>query len=628
MGPLLLLRAAVLSAALLALAAVGEAHGPHGGFGDFLNIFRPRNEHDYFHNANQGQEENVRPRASDQPNLAAAPVSRSGLMKVPARSAPTAAAQDTVVLPVDHDAAGGFPGAWSTISENAGVSAMHMVIMRNDKAVMFDTVTTGPSLLRLPKGKCRLDLRSKVQGAQDCAAHAVEFDYATGGVRALKVLTDVWCSSGAVDAGGNLVQTGGYFEGEKVVRYLSPCADCDWREFPASLAEGRWYGTQQILPDGRSIVLGGRRAFSYEFVPAEGQLNTQANPLQILRDTTDDVENNLYPFVHLLTDGTLFVFANDRSIVFDYRTGQVVRELPVLPGGGRNYPASGMSALLPLDLRRGDVLSPEVIVCGGAPKNAFKLGEANTFNAALRDCARINPLKPNARWATDQMPVSRTMGDLLILPTGDLLMLNGAARGCSGWGFARQPVLTPLLYSPRQPRGSRFRALAATTIARMYHATSAVLPDATVLVAGSNTNSAYNFSGVDFPTEVRVERFTPPYLAPERAANRPAIDAATVPADGMAYVAQFTFQFSTPAEAVAEADLKVTMYAPPFTTHGYSMNQRLLVLRVSAFVAHGQTYTISVDAPGKPELAPPGYYLLYVMAKGVPSKAAWVKVHQ
>ncbi|RLN23778.1 uncharacterized protein C2845_PM07G18740 [Panicum miliaceum] len=632
MGPLL--RAAVLSAALVALAAAGEAHT----VSDFLNIFRPRNEHDYFHNANQGQEEDVMPRASDQQSLVAAPVSQSGLMNVPARSAPTAAAKDTIVLPVDN--AAGYPGAWSMITQNAGVSAMHMVIMRNDKAIMFDTVTTGPSLLRLPKGNCRLDLRSREKGTEDCAAHAVEFDFVNGGVRALKdnvgvhvllqILTDVWCSSGALDAEGNLVQTGGYFEGEKVVRYLSPCGNCDWREFPASLAEGRWYGTQQILPDGRSIVLGGRRAFSYEFVPAEGQSNAAAIPMQLLRDTTDDVENNLYPFVHLLTDGTLFIFANDRSVVFDYRTGQVVRDMPALPGGGRNYPASGMSALLPLDLRRGDVLSPEVIVCGGTPKNAFKFGETNQFFAALRDCARINPLKPGARWAIDQMPVARTMGDLLILPTGDLLMLNGAAKGCSGWGFGRQPVLTPLLYSPRQPRGSRFRALAATTIARMYHATSALLPDATVLVAGSNTNSAYNFSGVDFPTEVRVERFTPPYLSPERAANRPAINMATVPAGGMAYGAKFSFQFSMPMLhlRVTDADLKVTMYAPPFTTHGYSMNQRLLVLAVSSFMAGPHMYGITVDAPAKPELAPPGYYLLYVMVKGVPSKAAWVKVHK
>lgn len=388
----------------------------------------------------------------------------------------------------------------------------------------------------------------------------------------------------------------------------------------------RRYGTQQLLPDGRSIVLGGRRAFSYEFVPAEGQSNAQAIPLQILRDTTDDVENNLYPFVHLLPDGTLFIFANDRSILFDPRNGQVVREFPVLPGGGRNYPASGMSALLPLDLRRGDVLSPEVIVCGGSPKNAFTLGESNTFPPALKDCARINPLKPDARWALDQMPVARTMGDLLILPTGDLLILNGAAKGCSGWGFGRQPVLTPVLYSPRKAQGPRFRALASSTIARMYHSTSAVLPDATVLVAGGNTNAAYNFSGVDFPTEVRVERFSPPYLSEGAAGNRPVLDAASLPAEGMQYGSPLTFRFSVPAEPVAEADVKTTMYAPPFTTHGCSMNQRLLILRVTAFVEEGRSYRVTVDAPRKPELAPRGYYLLFVVAKGVPSMGAWVKV--
>ncbi|KAK3161559.1 hypothetical protein QOZ80_1BG0078630 [Eleusine coracana subsp. coracana] len=627
MGPLL--RAAALCATLLALAGAGEAHmSSLKGLKDILNIFKPRSEKDYFHNAFQGQQEQTVPHDSDEPQLGAVPVPGGhGLMKVPKGSPPTPAFQDKIVLPVDN--AAGFAGAWSMISENSGVSAMHMVIMRHDKAIMFDTVTTGPSLMRMPKKNCRLDLRSKEPGAVDCSAHAVEFDYNTGAVRPLKILTDTWCSSGAFDADGNLVQTGGYFEGEKVVRYLSPCGNCDWKEFPGTLAEGRWYGTQQSLPDGRSLVLGGRRAFSFEFVPAPGQSNPTAVPLQILRDTTDDVENNLYPFVHLLPDGTIFLFANDRSVVFDPRNnGQVVRELPVLPGGGRNYPASGMSALLPLDLRRGDVLSPEVIVCGGSTKAAFKLGETNNFPAALRDCGRINPTKPGAKWAIDLMPAARVMGDMLILPTGDLLILNGAAKGCSGWGFARQPVLTPLLYSPRQPRGSRFRALAPTAIPRMYHASSALLPDATVLVAGGNTNAAYNFSGVDFPTEVRAERFSPPYLAPDRAAHRPEIDAASVPANGMAYGAPFTLQFTTPSQAVTQDDMKVTMYAPPFTTHGYSMNQRLLVLSVTGFVDHGQTYTITVDAPRTPELAPPGYYLLYVVAKGTPSKAAWVKVHK
>ncbi|KAM3350981.1 hypothetical protein ACQJBY_023167 [Aegilops geniculata] len=548
-----------------------------------------------------------------------------GLLRVPNRSPPTKANMDRVVLPVDN--AGGFAGSWNILSENAGVSAMHLVVMRHGKAVMFDTTTTGPSLMQLPAGNCRVDPRSDPPGGMDCSAHAVEFDYNTGAVRPLKILTDTWCSSGAFDVDGMLVQTGGYFEGVKVVRRLNPQGNADWIEFPNTLAEGRWYATQQVLPDGRFIVVGGRRSFSYEFVPAAGHLNTQFTPLPLLQQTTDDVENNLYPFVHLLPEGTVFLFANDRSIVFDPQNGQVLRELPKLNGGARNYPASGMSALLPLDLRRGERLSAEVIVCGGAPKEAFKLGEANKFPHALRDCGRINPSKPGARWAIDFMPVGRVMGDMLILPTGDLLLLNGAAQGCSGWVFAREPVLTPLLYSPRKRRGARFRALAASNIPRMYHSSSAVLPDATVLVAGGNTNSAYNFSGVDFPTEVRVERYTPPYLAPELVATRPEIDLASVPANGVKYGDKLTLRFTSRGPAVTEADMKVTMYAPPFTTHGFSQNQRLLVLQVAAFKPEGNKYKITAQTPSKPTLAPPGYYLVFVMVKGVPSKAAWVKIH-
>ncbi|CAL4894816.1 unnamed protein product [Urochloa decumbens] len=611
-------RAAAIAVALLLLASSGEA---------FFDMFRQPVDSEYFTNAFDGSQEPAAPVRTEQEEKGAAPATATGLTRVPKPGPPSKAAQDTVELPEDTN--GGPTGEWTIVSENSGVSAMHMAIMRNGRAVMFDTVTTGRSLMRLPQDNCRIDPRAKEEGTMDCWAHSVEFDYNTGGLRPLKILTDTWCSSGSFDGDGNLVQTGGYFEGEKVVRVLSPCDTCDWLEHPNSFAEGRWYATQLSLPDGRYIMFGGRRAFSYELVPMPGRTNDRATYMPFLRQTTDEAENNLYPFVNLLPSGNLFLFANNRSVIFDHRAGKIVRELPQLGGGSRNYPASAMSALLPLDLRNvtGDP-DPVVVICGGALRTAFRFGENNTFLPALRDCSRINLASPDAQWDSEDMPVGRVMGDMLVLPTGDLLLLSGAAKGCAGWGFGRQPVLTPVLYSPRKEKGPRFRALASSTISRVYHSTSAVLPDATVLVAGGNTNPAYNFSGVDFPTEVRVERFCPPYLSRERAAARPVIDAASVPAEGMRYGAPFTFRFNTPpdSDAVGQGDVKVTMYAPPFTTHGYSMNQRLLILSVTAFREERRSYTVTVDAPGKPELAPRGYYLVFVVAKGVPSKGVWVKI--
>jgi hypothetical protein len=42
-------------------------------------------------------------------------------------------------------------------------------------------------------------------------------------------------------------------------------------ETKTPLQLGRWYATNQQLPDGTEIVVGGRSAFTVEFVPAEGR---------------------------------------------------------------------------------------------------------------------------------------------------------------------------------------------------------------------------------------------------------------------------------------------------------------------------------------------------------------------
>jgi hypothetical protein len=151
------------------------------------------------------------------------------------------------------------------------------------------------------------------------------------------------------------------------------------------------YGTQVILPTGEFIVVGGRRAFSYEYIPkVEGQRPTKPYFFPFLYETSDIDENNLYPFVHLSTDGNLFIFSNNRSLLLNPTTNKILRTFPVLLGGSRNYPASGMSALLPINLATADDKNPvkaEVIVCGGNAPDAFFLAEQKKyFHPALNDC--------------------------------------------------------------------------------------------------------------------------------------------------------------------------------------------------------------------------------------------------
>ena len=148
------------------------------------------------------------------------------------------------------------------------------------------------------------------------------------------------------------------------------------------------YSTQQMLPNGDFILIGGRKSYSYEFVPAEGQRSEKTFYFPFLSETADIDENNLYPFVHLSTDGNLFIFSNNRSVLLNPNSHKIVRTFPVLPGGSRNYPASGMSALLPINL---DDPNPkaEVMVCGGNIPDAFHIVETTkVFLPALHDCNR------------------------------------------------------------------------------------------------------------------------------------------------------------------------------------------------------------------------------------------------
>lgn len=386
------------------------------------------------------------------------------------------------------------------------------------------------------------------------------------------------------------------------------------------------------LADGGFAVFGGRQAYSYEFIPAEGTKNLKAIPLNLLHDTSDfQVENNLYPFVHLLPDGNLFVFANNRSILLEPKQNKILREFPVLQGGSRNYPASGMSVLFPirLFLQNPAVINAEVLICGGALHTAFAAAEfKKEFLPALRDCNKIQLMKQNPKWKKEIMPIPRVMGDMTILPNGDILMINGAMKGTSAWNDAQEPVLNPVVYRYKSPTRKRFQVLAPTNIPRMYHSVASLLPDGKVFVGGSNTNDGYLMAGVQYPTELRGEKFSPPYFDPALQNQRPNIhfDASE---SKITYTKPFRVVFDLVAEGeLTKKDVEVTIIAPSFTTHGISMNQRLLFLGKSDLITTGPNiYQITVIAPPSANVAPFGYYLLFVVYRGIPAKRAlWVQL--
>ncbi|KAK8648940.1 hypothetical protein V6N13_129682 [Hibiscus sabdariffa] len=515
-------------------------------------------------------------------------------------------------------------GRWQLLQKSIGISAMHMQLLRNDRVVMFDRTDFGPSKLPLRNGKCRNDPADTALKV-DCTAHSVEYDVLANKFRALTVQTDVWCSSGAVMPNGNLVQTGGFNDGERRVRAFTPCGTCDWQETPNGLAARRWYASNHILPDGRQIVVGGRGQFNYEFVPKNKAANTFKLPF--LSETNErGVENNLYPFVFLNVDGNLFIFANNRTILFDYGNNKVVKTYPTIPEGQpRSYPSTGSAVLLPLKNLKAKAIEAQVLVCGGAPKGSYVQALRGRFIKALDNCARISINDPNPQWVLETMPLARVMGDMILLPNGNVLLINGPGSGTAGWELGRNPVLNPVLYKPNNKIGSRFETQNPTNIPRMYHSTAALLRDGRILVSGSNPHALYNFTGVLFPTELSLEAFSPGYLDAKFNNFRPAI---VVPksTSTTGYGKKLTVQVVITGR-VAKNLVSVTMVAPAFNTHSFSMNQRLLVLGNDKMTALGKSrYSIEVTTPSSGNLAPAGYYLLFVVHQDIPSQGIWVKL--
>jgi hypothetical protein len=211
--------------------------------------------------------------------------------------------------------------------------------------------------------------------------------------------------------------------------------------------------------------------------------------------------------------------------------------------------------------------------------------------------------------------LNNILGDVL----SQILIINGAQNGAQGWDAATNAAFNPVTYYPDT---STFVVEPATTIARVYHSTANLLPDGRILVAGSNCHLIYTFTG-EFPTELRVEAFSPEYLDPVNDPVRPQI---TTAPEIVTYNSAFTVEISL--ATAPTGNIGLTLSSAPFTTHSYSQGQRQIKLPVTAPAPINGTnaYSISAIGPISETVAPPSYYMLFAINNGVPSSGVWVNV--
>ncbi|CAG8713680.1 7788_t:CDS:2, partial [Acaulospora colombiana] len=387
------------------------------------------------------------------------------------------------------------------------------------------------------------------------------------------------------------------------------------------------------LPDGRIFNLGGSKKATaingdnvtnptYEFYPGDSQSTT----IQFLVDT---LPYNLYPAVILLPgppgQNWLYMAANRKAQIWDYVKQTVVKTLPDIPGGPRTYPCTGTSTLLPLSYENN--YNAEIIVCGGSSEPFAP------DSVTDKDCVRLDLSQTNLTWVSEpfgDLPTGRLMADVIHMPDGKLLFVNGAGQGYAGWDkgtptnrlhVASQPMKTPLLYDPKAPLGSRFTRMAESQYVRVYHSTATLIPDGRVFVAGSNPNNEY-CDICEYPTEYRVEIFTPPYLL--NGVPRPTVKNIagfatfnTLTAIPVTYGQTITVLVDVNDNS---ANFTACIIHKGFITHSQHMSARYVSLKVENTIPTKTGYAIDVTLPPNPNIIPPGRHIyLYVLNKGTPA---------
>lgn len=153
---------------------------------------------------------------------------------------------------------------------------------------------------------------------------------------------------------------------------------------------------------------------------------------------------------------------------------------------------------------------------------------------------------------------------------------------------------------------------------------SGLLPDGRVWTAGGGGCGPCQKELGDFSrshyeiNRLSAEIYYPPYLfKPDGSlARRPTLVSAP---QGIAYGSTFALEIAQPNNTIA----KVTVNKLGSTTHAFNMGQHFVPLEFTPSGTNG----LSVKAPESANIAPPGFYLLFVLdTNGVPSVAKIVKI--
>jgi hypothetical protein len=448
-------------------------------------------------------------------------------------------------------------GAWSTLG-SWPLIGIHAVLTPGGNVLTYGTDAAGKQT-----GKFIYDVWNPNQGG--IAAGHTTLPNSTG--------TDIFCSSQVllpqgdvfVAGGDNFVNNATTNTGNSDANLFAPATNTLTRA--GSMQRARWYSSVTTLPNGESYIQGGTGGTDRPEVRAVN------GTFRLLSIDTSGLEW-FYPRNFVAPDARVFGFDT---------------------AGRMYYVSSDLTSLT----RAGDITvtgngSSAVMY---APGKILQIG-GNSNGALTID---INSGAPQVA-ATANQASRRDQVNATVLANGKVLATGGSGEWNQLVGVNNSAAIW-------DPASGQWTIGPDGAVARLYHSTALLLPDASVLVAGGGAPGPL--------TNTNAEIYYPPYLFNSGGgfAARPSITAAPA---SLAPGANFSISVGA-GNAIA----RVTLVKTASVTHSWNMDQRFIP---AAFTQSGTTLTIT--PPANSNLMPPGYYLLFALdGAGVPSVARIVKAN-
>jgi hypothetical protein len=323
-----------------------------------------------------------------------------------------------------------------------------------------------------------------------------------------------------------------------------------------------------------------------------------------------------YPRLHVLPSGRVLIvqplYSNMpgsvdpthqfafKTLVYDPAGMTVVNSFPgpQLTDGQTDYLNPGYAAqpttsvLLPL--LPDENYHARVLLCGGVK-------------------ALIANLQPGseASWSWQatsdrQLTVRRSHCNAVLLPDGKVFVCGGINQ------FQNNPptgqtydqafgVTTPEIYDPTTGTWAALDA-APAMVARGYHSVALLMVDGRVWTAGSEVNNVFGANNAEY----RIELFEPDYIEETDRAQ------ITDGPPSVAYGETFRIAYQLAPMTSSPNIVRVAIIRFGSATHGFDSDQRYVGLE---FEQDGPNH-LRVTAPPDSNIAPPGYYMLWLLDDG------------